>query len=85
MAQNYKKRKALKNLPFYSEEIEKSEKKNKKISNIKLWSELPFFDKKFKELSNKDLSEALPFFPEKPKRKREKRLTKRQILENVLP
>ena len=30
--------------------------------------------------------EALPFFPEKPKRKRKpERLTKYQILQNVLP
>ena len=33
----------LKNLPFYSKEIKKSEKKDKKISNIGLLSKLPFF------------------------------------------
>ena len=65
----------------------KSQKKRiEKISNIELLSELPFFDKKPKELSNKELSEALPFFPEKPKRKkRPRKLTKYQVLQNVLP
>ena len=83
MAQNYKNKNTLKNLPFYSEEIKSVNKKNKKTSNIELLSELPFFDKKPKELSNKELSEALPFTPKKPKRP--KRLTKHQILQNVLP
>ena len=46
-------------------------------------SELPFFHKKPKELTNKQLSEALPFPPKR--KKNPKRLTKRQILENVLP
>ena len=73
----------LKNQPFYSEEIKSFEKKNKKSSNISLLSELPFFYKKPKELTNKQLSEALPFLPKKPKKP--KRLTKRQILENILP
>ena len=57
-------------------------KNNKKISNISLLSELPFFPKKPKELSNKQLSDILPFPPRR--KKRSKRLTKRQILENVL-
>ena len=75
----------LENLPFYSEEIEKPEK-NKEISNIGFLSELPFFCKERKQLANEELPEALPFFPEKPKRKRKpKRLTKYQILQNVLP
>ena len=65
MAQNSKNKNTLKNLPFYSKEIESSKKSNKKISNISLLSELPFFDKKTKDLCNKELSEALPFFPEK--------------------
>ena len=73
----------LKNQPFYSKEIKSFEKKNKKSSNISLLSELPFFYKKPKELTNKQLSEALPFLPKKPKKP--KRLTKRQILENILP
>ena len=85
MAQNSKNKNTLKNLPFYSEEIESSKKSNKKISNISLLSELPFFDKKTKDLCNKELSEALPFFPEKQRKKRPKRLTKYQILQNVLP
>ena len=78
-----KNRSMLKNLPFYSEEIKSVEKKNKKTSNISLLSELPFFHKKPKELTNKQLSEALPF--QSKRKKRPKRLTKRQILENVLP
>ena len=43
MASKYKKMNLLKNLPFYSGEIENSEKKNKKNSNIKFLSELLFF------------------------------------------
>ena len=46
-------------------------------------SELPFFSKKPTELSNKQLSDILPLPPKR--KKRPKRLTKRQILENVLP
>ena len=58
-------------------------KKNKKFSNIRLLSELPFFYKKPRELFNKKLSEVLPF---PPKRKKiPKRLTKHQVLENILP
>ena len=44
MASKYEKMNLLKNLPFSDEEIEKSEKRNKKSSNIRLSSELPFFD-----------------------------------------
>ena len=36
-------------------------KKNKKTSNIKFLSELPFFDKKSKALTNIQLSKELPF------------------------
>ena len=43
----------LKNLPFHSEETESFLKKNKKFSNIRLLSELPFFSKEPKELTNK--------------------------------
>ena len=39
-------RNTLKNLPFYSEEIKSLKKNNKKFSNIKPLSELPFFPKK---------------------------------------
>ena len=48
----YKNKDLLKTQPFYSEEI-KSAKKNKKISNIKLLSELPFFQKEPKKLTIK--------------------------------
>ena len=51
------------------------------ISNL---SELPFFDKKPIELTNIQLSKELPFRPSERK-KRPKRLTKHQILQNVLP
>ena len=61
-------------------------KKNENFTNVNLLSELPFFYKKPKALSNKELSEALPFLPKRPKRsKRPKRLTKHQILQNILP
>ena len=83
MAQKYKIRNLLKNLPFYSEKIKISKKNNKKFSNIKFLSELPFFYKKPKELTNKQPSEALPVPPKLSKRP--KRLTKHQILQNILP
>ena len=67
----------MKNQPFYSEEIKSNKKKNKEFSNIKFLSELPFFPKKSKKLTIKQLSDVLP--------KRSKRLTKYQILSNVLP
>ena len=73
-------RNALKNLPFYSEEIKSFKKSNKKSSNIRLLSELPFFPKKTKKLNNYQLSKVLPFFP-----KRFKKLTKHQILSHILP
>ena len=82
MASKYKKMNLLKSIPFYSEEIENLTN-NKKFSNIKLLSELPFFSKKPKELANKQLSDELPFPPKRSKRP--KRLTKHQILENILP
>ena len=74
MAQNYKIKNTLKNLPFYSEEIKDSKKKNK------ILSELPFFSKK---LSNIQLSKELHFFPKRCKIP--KRLTKYQVLKNMLP
>ena len=43
-------RNALKNLPFYSEEIKSFKKSNKKSSNIRLLSELPFFPKNTKKV-----------------------------------
>ena len=74
----------LKNLPFHSEETESFLKKNKKFSNIRLLSELPFFSKISKKLT-KNLSKELPLFPKRSKRP--KRLTKHQIqnIQNILP
>ena len=83
MAQNYKIRNMLKRLPFYSDKIHKIKKKIKKFTNARFLSELPFFPKKSKKLTNYQLSKKLPFFPRKSKRP--KRLTKHQILKNILP
>ena len=84
MAQNSKNKNTLRNLLFYREETKSEEtKKNKKIINIEFLSELPFFDKKPKELTNIQLSNELPFHPPERK-KRPKRLTKHQILQNAL-
>ena len=71
MTQNLKNKNTLKNLPFYSEKIKSSKKSNKKFSNIKFLSELPFFYKKPKELTNKQLSETLPFPQKKLKHLKE--------------
>ena len=71
----------LKNLPFYSDKINKIKKKIKKFTNARFLSELPFFPKKSKKLTNYQLSKRL--FPRKSKRP--KRLTKHQILKNILP
>ena len=73
-------RNTLENLPLYNEEIEKS---NKNISNSKFLSVLPFFPMEAKKLTHKQLSELLPFAPQKTKT--HKKLTKRQILEKILP
>ena len=73
----------LKSLPFYSDKKDKIKKKIKKFANARILSELPFFPKKPKELTNYHLSKELPFFPRKSKRT--KRLTKYQILKNILP
>ena len=75
MAQNYKIKNTLKNLPFYSEEIKDFLKKKNKIL-----SELRFFSRK---LSNIQLSKVFPLFPKRSKRP--KRLTKYQALKNILP
>ena len=83
MRSQYKNKDLLKNQPFYSEEIKSNKKKNKEFSNIKFLSELPFFPKKSKKLTIKQLSDVLPFLPKR--KKRSKRLTKYQILSNVLP
>ena len=72
----------LKNLPFYSDKINEVKEKIKKFANARILSELPFFPKKPKELTNYQLSRELPFFP---RQKRPRRLTKHQILKNILP
>ena len=74
MALNYKIENKLKNLPFQSNKIKDSKKNNN------ILSELPFFSIK---LSNIQLSKELPFFPKRSERPR--RLTKHQILKNILP
>ena len=76
-------RNTLKNLPFYSEEIKSAKKKDKDFGNIKLWSDLAFFPKESKKLTNIELSKELSFFSKRSKRL--KRLTKHQILQNILP
>ena len=51
-------------------------------------SEFSFFLDKSEELINKELSEKLPFFPKKKQKKEKKgskKLTKYQILSNILP
>ena len=63
----------LKNLPFYSDKINKIKKTIQKFTNARILSELPFFLKKPKELTNYQLSKELPFFSRKSKRP--KRLT----------
>ena len=63
--------------------MKSNKKKNEEFSNIKFLSELPFFPKKSKKLTIKQLSDVLPFPPKR--KKRSKRLTKYQILSNVLP
>ena len=82
MAQNYKIRNMLKNLPFYSNKINKIKKKSKKFTNARILSELSFFPKNPKEITNYQLSKELPFFSRKSKIT--KRLTKHQVLKNIL-
>ena len=83
MAPYYKTKDLLKSQPFYSSEIKSLKRKNKKISNIELLYELPFFSNESKELANKEISDVLPFPPKR--KKRSKRLTKHQILSNIPP
>ena len=83
MAQKYKIRNTFKNLPFYRSQIKKFKKKKKNFTNTRFLSELPFFPKKIKNLNSYQLSRELSFFPKRSKRP--KRLTKHQILRNVLP
>ena len=77
MSSQYKNKDLLKIQPFYSKEIKSVRKKNKRDSDFKI------FTKKPKQLSNKRLSDILAFPPER--KKRAKKLTKYQILRNVLP
>ena len=83
MCSLYKNKDLLKNQPFHSEEIKSAKKNHKEIGNIKLLSELPFFQKEPKKFTIKQLSDALPFQPKRTKRP--KTLTKYQILSNILP
>ena len=55
----------------------------KNFTNARFLSELPFFPKKVKNITNYQLLRKLPFFPKRSKRP--KRLTKNQILRNILP
>ena len=74
----------LKKIPFYGNKIKKIKKKKiKRFTNARFLSELPFFPKKSKRLINYQSSEELSFFPRKSKRP--KRVTKYQILKNILP
>ena len=74
MVQNSKNKNTLKNLPFYSEEIEKSEKKDKKTSNIELLLELPF--------SLKNIKNCLIFSYQKNYHFFQKNLKERKSLKN---
>ena len=74
MRPQYKNEDLLKIHPFYNEEIKIEEKKKR---NAKICTKIP------KNLSNKQLSETLPFYPEQLKKS--KKLTKYQILKNILP
>ena len=59
---------------FYNKEIKIQEKKKR---NTKIFTKIP------KNLSNKQLSETLQFYPKQLKKS--KKLTKYQILKNILP
>ena len=52
MTSKYKVTNALKNLLFYSEEINNLRKNNKKFNNARILSEVPFSPKKSKKISN---------------------------------
>ena len=75
MVSHYQSKYLLKIQSFYSSEIENNKRKTKKTKNI--------LSPPFKKLSNKQLLDILPFSSER--KKRPKRLTKYQILRNVLP
>ena len=80
MAKKYQIRKTLKDLPFYSEEMNDVKKSIKTYSKAKILSKFSFFPKKTKKLRNYQLSKELSFFP-----KISKKFTKHQILKNILP
>ena len=81
MTSKYKIRNTLQNLPFYSEKISNTKQNNKKFTNAKISSGLPFFPRNTKKLSNYQTSKELQFFPKRPKKLKKKR----QILKNILP
>ena len=58
-------------------------KKKKNFTNARILSELPIFPKTVKNLTNYQLWRKVSFFPKRSKTP--KRLTKHQILRNVLP
>ena len=58
-------------------------KRRKKLVILVFYLNYHFFLKKLKKLTIKQLSDVLPFPPKRPRRL--KRLTKHQILENILP
>ena len=70
---NHKNKDLLKFQPFYASEIKNTEKKPRKT---KVFTKKP-------KLINNQLSQALPFQPKKTKKPT--RVTKRQILQNILP
>ena len=83
MRSHYKIKDSLK---FYLLILAKSKnlkKKKENFTNNRFLSELPFFPQKVKNLTNYQKSRELPFFPKRSKRP--KRLTKQQILRNILP
>ena len=52
MAQKYKTKTMLKNLPFYSEKIKSSKKSNKKLVILNFYLNYHFFLKNLKNLKN---------------------------------
>ena len=83
MASKYEKMSLLKNLPFYSEESKSVKKTAKNFVILNYYLNYRSFFKETKEWTNEQLSDALPFPPKR--NKRSKRLTKHQILQNILP
>ena len=77
MAQNYKTKDLLKNLPFFTSKIKKLKKRLKILLIIDFYQNYHSFLKKTKKLTSYQLSKELPFFPKRSKRP--KRLTKHQI------